>query len=63
MNRLFFTFNNDDEYFAKTTEIDNQTKAIITALYPYIKVKSSFTFNSISISNQAPNDEMEYFRK
>ena len=56
MNRLFFTFNNDDEYFAKTTEIDDTTKAIITAIYPYIKANSSFVFNSISIGNQAPND-------
>lgn len=60
MNRLYFSFDGSDEYFAKTTEIDNQTKAIITALYPYIKANSSFTFKSISIGNQAPNDEMEY---
>ena len=60
MNRLFFTFNNNDEYFAKTTEIDDTTKAIITALYPHIKANRSFTFTSISIGNQAPNDETEY---
>ena len=59
MNRLFFTFNNDDEYFAKTTEIDNKTKALVTAIYPFIKANSSFTF-TISIGNQAPNDEVEY---
>lgn len=62
MNRLYFTFAEDAEYFAKTTEIDDKTKAIITALYPHIKANSSFTFTSISISNQAPNenDGMEY---
>ncbi len=62
MNRLFFTFKNEDKYFAKTTEIDNITKALLTALYPHIKANSSFTFTSISISNQAPNenDGMEY---
>ena len=45
MNRIFFTLSYDDEYFAKTTEIDNEAKAIITALYPLIETNSSFIYD------------------
>lgn len=50
MYRIFFTLSYDDEYFAKTTEIDNETKAIITALYPLIETNSSFIYD-ISLNN------------
>jgi len=51
MYRIFFTLNYDDEYFAKTTEIDNEAKALITALYPLIKTNSTFTYNDISLGD------------
>lgn len=51
MYSIFFTLNYDDEYFAKTTEIDNEAKALITALYPLIKANSTFTYNDISLGD------------
>lgn len=62
MNRLYFSFEGSDEYFAKTTEIDNYDAAIITAIYPIVKNRKGI-FNpplKIEIGNQAPHDNVEF---
>ncbi len=62
MNRLYFSFEGSDEYFAKTTEIDDYDAAIITAIYPIIKNRKGIIDPplKIEIGCQAPYDDVEY---